>query len=455
MAVKRIPMHDAAVAARAEREARAAARLAHPGIVALYESGSDDDAVYLVSELVRGARSATCSSRGSSRTARRLQIGVALCDALAHAHGRGVIHRDVKPANVMVCDREAEGPLTAKLTDFGVARMAGDDVLTATGDVVGTLAYMAPEQAEGGEVGAEADLYALGLVLYESLSGVNPVRGRGAAATARRLGARMPALGRLRRDLPLALCQAIDRAVLARPEDRGDLRDLRTALLAATGTAGEERGTIAGAPGLGHAVEVMAPPRPRPPLRPVARAVAGLAAGALVAAALQWLGGTPPLSPAAGAGAAALAVVLLPRLGWLAAAAAIGAWQTGDVAWVLLALPLPTVVLLGAPGRSGRCPPPRPCSASRRSRPRGRCSPDRRGRRGGVRPWAPWASGGWRWPRSCSATAWRSARLPAPGRTASTSRRSSPPAPSSSPRSGRSAPSCCRSWCAAGASGPT
>src|SRR5262249_49041511 len=135
-----------------------------------------------------------------------------------------------------------------KLTDFGIARMVGDEALTATGDVVGTLAYMAPEQADGGEVGEEADLYALGLVLYEALSGVNPVRGRGAAATARRVGARLPPLGRLRRDLPYELCRALDRAVLPRPEQRGTIADLRGALDGALPEAGEERGTIAGSP---------------------------------------------------------------------------------------------------------------------------------------------------------------------------------------------------------------
>ena len=203
-----------------------------------------------------------------------LRVGVALCDALAHAHGRGVIHRDVKPGNVIVPDRPHDGAGVAKLTDFGVARMIGDDALTITGDVVGTLAYMAPEQAAGGEVGEEADLYALALVLYEALSGVNPVRGRGAAATARRVGARLPALGRLRRDLPLELCRALDRAVLARPEQRGTLADLRAALADGLPVADDERGTIAGSP-----LEGLAGPAPRARVRPRARVAAALAAG--------------------------------------------------------------------------------------------------------------------------------------------------------------------------------
>src|SRR3954452_6551922 len=227
VAVKRIAVHDAAAGTRAEREAKAAGRLAHPGIVALYESGRDDGAVYLVSELVRGRTLGELMEEGALSDRDVLRVGVALCDALAHAHGRGVVPPDVKPGNVMVPDHPDDGQGVAKLTDFGVARIAGEDVLTRTGDVVGTLAYMAPEQAEGGDAGEEADLYALALVLYEALAGVNPVRGRGAASTARRVGARLPPLGRLRRALPLDVCGAIDRAVLPRPEQRGTLAELR------------------------------------------------------------------------------------------------------------------------------------------------------------------------------------------------------------------------------------
>ncbi|HLM51140.1 MAG TPA: serine/threonine-protein kinase, partial [Solirubrobacteraceae bacterium] len=190
VAVKVVP-HAGGTRRRVEREALVAARLNHPGIVTLYEAGSDDEAAYLVSELVRGSTYAQLLAEGALSDRDVVEIGLALCDALAHAHGRGVVHRDVKPQNVLVPEFADGGP-PAKLTDFGVARIAGDDALTRTGDVVGTLAYMAPEQAEGREAGPAADLYAAALVLYESFTGVNPVRGGGAAATARRLGATLP-----------------------------------------------------------------------------------------------------------------------------------------------------------------------------------------------------------------------------------------------------------------------
>src|SRR4051812_18396686 len=346
VAVKRIATHDAAAGTRAQREAKAAARLAHPGIVALYESGLDEGAVYLVSELVRGRTLGELMEEGALSDRDVLRVGLALCDALAHAHGRGVVHRDVKPGNVMVPDRPHDGAGVAKLTDFGVARIAGDDVLTRTGDVVGTLAYMAPEQAEGREAGAEADLYALALVLYEALAGVNPVRGRGAASTARRVGARLPALGRLRRDLPLDLCGAIDRAVLPRSEQRGTLADLRAMLAVALPGAGDAAGTIVGSPleGLGETAV------PRVRTRPHARLAAGTAAGALTTAALALLGPEAPLPPPAAGGAAVLLVAILPRAGWLALAAALAAWlaggQRGGVAVVLPAIALPTALLL-------------------------------------------------------------------------------------------------------------
>ena len=243
VAVKRVPL-EGGESPRAEREALAAARLSHPGIVALYEAGRDDQAYYLVSELVRGSTLGELERAGALSDLDVLRIGVALCGALEHAHARGVIHRDVKPANVMVPEAAEDGAGIAKLTDFGIARLADAAALTRTGDVVGTIAYMAPEQAEGRQVTGAADLYSLALVLYEALTGANPIRQEGAAATARRVGMRLPPLGRVRRDLPRELCQALDAALDPEPGRRASVPALRAALAAAEPYVDDEPGIV-------------------------------------------------------------------------------------------------------------------------------------------------------------------------------------------------------------------
>src|SRR5213079_3237888 len=131
---------------------------------------------YLVSELVHGSTLDELAAEGALSDRDVLRIGLALAGALQHAHDRGVVHRDVKPQNVIVPEAPRSADGVAKLADFGVAHLAGDEPLTRTGDVVGTLAYMAPEQAAGEPIDERCDLYALGLVLYEALAGVNPVR---------------------------------------------------------------------------------------------------------------------------------------------------------------------------------------------------------------------------------------------------------------------------------------
>ncbi len=237
VAVKRIWLGPHGDSERASREALAAARLAHPAIVALYEACAVEDAFYLISELVHGETLARLIAAGELEDEEVLEIGVALVSALAHAHARGVIHRDIKPQNVLIPHRIEEGapapdtfPAAAKLTDFGGASLAGEDALTRTGDVLGTLAYMAPEQSEGAEVGEEADLYALALVLYEALCGINPVRGATPAATVRRIGRPLDPLARRRGDLPRALTDALDDALAPSPRDRGSLERLGGAL---------------------------------------------------------------------------------------------------------------------------------------------------------------------------------------------------------------------------------
>nr|MDQ3936472.1 serine/threonine protein kinase [Actinomycetota bacterium] len=236
---------DDPVTARASREARVAARLNHPGIVSLYELGEDEEAVCLVSELVPGRTMAELTRAGALSDRDVARIGVALCDALAHAHDRKVVHRDVKPGNVIVVAEPAAGAGFAKLADFGVAQLAIGDPLTRTGDVVGTMAYMAPEQAEGQRVTPAADVYALALTLYEAWTGVNPVRGPTPAATARRLGRRLPLLSAYRPDLPPDMCAWIDAALDPVPDRRPAVDALRSALVREAGELGDRGGLAA------------------------------------------------------------------------------------------------------------------------------------------------------------------------------------------------------------------
>lgn len=357
VAVKTIGASNPEVAARAEREAQAAARLTHPGIVALYESAREPDAIHLVSELVFGGTlgELLADERLSDRDI--VRIGSALCDALDHAHARGVVHRDIKPANVMIPDNAESEAAIVKLTDFGVARLAGDDTITRNGDIVGTFSYMAPEQAEGVQATPATDLYSLGLVLYEALCGVNPVRGETPAETARNVGMELPALGDWRPDLPAELCLAVDRAVSPHPEDRGTVAELREELEYSL----EETAPDGAPPPLAFPPALEAPLlRPRPVRNPVTvpERVLAAAAGALVCglgvAALP--AGAPVDRGAAlvAALAAALACGLLPRLGTLVAAVALaGVFMACGVAgWAVLlaAAFLPGLLLLPREG---------------------------------------------------------------------------------------------------------
>ena len=352
---------------RFEREARAAARLSHPGIVTLYEAAVDDDGAYLVSELVDGATLDRLLADGSVSDRDILRIGLALCDALDHAHGHGVVHRDVKPSNVLVPSKRADerpparGP-AAKLTDFGVARVIDSDSLTLTGDVIGTLNYMSPEQAAGLEASEPADLYSLAVVLYEALTGINPLRSNGHAPASRRARpAMLPPLRRQRRDLPSSLGDAIDCALRPQAADRGTISDLRFGLERSLPQVGDEPGvvtdwTLRRAPADGNteplfwarfpgtAVQDRAEPADRSDVRSGGGAresgqagwgrAAGAAdpdrlfwqqralAAACAAGAAGWIGAhvlTPAPLPLLLLGLLAAAVtLLLPRLGWLA-----------------------------------------------------------------------------------------------------------------------------------------
>ena len=212
---------------RVLREAQAAARLNHPGIVTLYEMGEEDGNALLVSELVDGSTLDSRSRAGSLSDRQIADVGADLCEALDHAHSRSVVHRDIKPQNVLVT---GEGETRAKLMDFGIARLTDAAALTAPGDIVGTLAYMAPEQAEGRAAGPEADVYSLALMLYECWSGENPNRRATPAATARAIGSRHRPLRRLRPGLPRELTETVDACLSPRPNHRPSLEELGTAI---------------------------------------------------------------------------------------------------------------------------------------------------------------------------------------------------------------------------------
>jgi len=375
---------------RGWREAIAAARLSHPAIVALYEAARDADAAYLVSEWVRGSPLSALLAEGALSDRDVAEIGLALAGALAHAHERGVVHRDVKPGNVLVPEEQRPGAPPAKLCDFGVAHVTGGDPLTVTGDVVGTLAYMAPEQAEGRRVTPVADVYALALVLYEGWTGDNPVRAATPAATARRLGEPLPPLALRRPDLPGALGEALDTALHPDPDFRLELPELREALAAALPALGDD-------PGWTRPRDAPAPtPTPTrrvPPLpllrrqaprggrksshdgrgairagQPVVwdeldeprrarqlpvRVVAAVSAGGLASLGTTFLD-APGVAPAV-ALAAAVCVFLLPRLAWLVGALVAVGWvflhlhEHGAAFVLAAALAAPPVLLPRAP----------------------------------------------------------------------------------------------------------
>ena len=376
VAVKVLP-RERIVGGRFEREARAAARLTHPGIVTLYEAAVDDDGAYLVSELVRGETLAGLLESGQLSDRDIVQVGIALCDALGHAHAHGIVHRDVKPSNVLIPDQPTSRAHPAKLTDFGVARVIGGDSLTRTGDVVGTAAYMAPEQAEGRDAGPAADLYAVALVIYEALTGVNPVRATTAAVRARRLGAHLPPVRRQRRDLPRELGCGIDLALRPRPRERGTVDELRAAFVAALPELSDEPGVVVTAwPRLtsrqtgeegagGSPAHGVAPPPSEPDAGDPAPAVGGdapvslswpnRALGATAAAigaawAAVHLLGPLPVAPPALAILTWLLVLTLPRIGWLASgailvAAAAARQHPGGALVLLIALLLPVLLI--------------------------------------------------------------------------------------------------------------
>ena len=209
---------DPAFLVRFRREASMAASLTHPGVVAVYDTGQDEDVSYMVMEYVEGATlAAVLRAEGALEPGRAAELAIAVCSALGAAHAKGLIHRDIKPSNIMIT-RDGR----AKVMDFGVARTVTSSVtLTGSVGIVGTAKYMSPEQARGSQVDARSDLYSLGVCLYECLAGQPPFEGDSPVVVAtRHVYATPPPLRDLRPDLPPAFEAVTARAMAKDPAAR-------------------------------------------------------------------------------------------------------------------------------------------------------------------------------------------------------------------------------------------
>jgi serine/threonine protein kinase len=210
---------DAESRGRFEREARAAAKLAHPNIVTVYELGNfgGKEKPYIVMEYLEGTDVASLiSGNRSVPLAEALEIVAQLCRALDFAHQKGVVHRDVKPANLRYLD---DGQI--KIMDFGIARIDGGHQITKSGVMIGTLHYMSPEQIRGEKLDGRTDIFSAGCILYELLAGVRPFSGESATSILYNIVHETPKpVVEKNSDLPQEVQRVIDRALAKKPEER-------------------------------------------------------------------------------------------------------------------------------------------------------------------------------------------------------------------------------------------
>jgi len=265
---------------RHEAEMRTLARLDHPSLVSVYDAGEQDGRPFLVMQLVEGDTLAEELRRGPLGLQRTARYGAALADALAYVHSQGFVHRDIKPANVLIAADER-----VHLADFGIARLVDSAHVTRTGEILGTPAYFAPEQVAGEAVGPPADIYALGVMLLECVTGRRPFEG----------SAMEVAMARLSRDpeVPATLPDSWRRLLAAmtarKPEERPTAATVVEALRALA--AGEDRTVVLPRPTPATATQVLPPtavatqaPRTDVPVRRRQSRRGGLIAAMLIVA---------------------------------------------------------------------------------------------------------------------------------------------------------------------------
>jgi serine/threonine-protein kinase len=231
---------------RFRREARAVAQLSHPHIVGVIDAGEDEGRPYIVFEYVEGETlKERIRRQGRLPIAEAVAYAIEIARALGAAHARHIVHRDVKPQNVLI-DEEGR----AKVTDFGIARTLNEEGLTADGRVLGTTDYVSPEQALGQPVTGQSDLYSLGVVLYEMLTGEVPFRGQNQVAVAmKHVRDQIPDVQRKRPEVSATVAAVVETATAKRLEDRyGDdaelIADLEDVLAIETARAGSASGEV-------------------------------------------------------------------------------------------------------------------------------------------------------------------------------------------------------------------
>jgi serine/threonine-protein kinase len=256
---------DASFVDRFRREAQAAARLNHHGIVSVYDSGTDGDTPYIVMQFIEGRTLADYLASGKTiPPMKAAQVAKEIAEALAAAHAEGVIHRDIKPANVMVT---RDGKVL--VMDFGIARLvSGPETAPQTSAVLGTASYLSPEQAQGHAVDARTDIYALGVVLYEMLTGRPPFTGDSPMAIAyKQVNATPEAPSSVNPDVPPELDAVVMRALSKNPANRYQTGQEFADDLERVRTGGQVMATPL-LPAAGEATQVISRPQPTSVLPP-------------------------------------------------------------------------------------------------------------------------------------------------------------------------------------------
>ncbi len=230
---------------RFRREARAAGRLSHPKIVAIYEYGEDDDMAFIVMELIRGKELKEYFDREESFSLEEgVRIVMQILDALDYSHTHGVVHRDIKPANILIA---RDGKI--KIADFGIAKI-DSSLLTQAGTVMGTPTYMPPEQFMGAEVDRRADIYSTGVILYQFLTGLRPFTGGVISVMHQAINQEPTPPSHINPNVPVELDEVVKKAMAKKPEDRyQDVAEFMAALKLAARALPSSPGSAATRPG--------------------------------------------------------------------------------------------------------------------------------------------------------------------------------------------------------------